>query len=85
MSRTKKASFAFIKKALRCKGTVETITTDRLRSYRAAMDERGIREKQEIGRWANNSLMKSYLLFSRLWPKCGPFQPGFSVQEFLRR
>ncbi len=32
----------------------ETITTDGLRSYKAAMTELGGDEKQEIGRWAHN-------------------------------
>lgn len=42
-------------------GCVETITTDGLRSYGAAMDELGHREKQEIGRWANNRAENSHL------------------------
>lgn len=53
-TRDKKAALAFIKKALKRHGSVETITTDGLRSYGAALDELGNRQKQEIGRWANN-------------------------------
>jgi transposase-like protein len=37
-------------KALKCYGSPEAITTDGLRSYKAAMDELGNAE-QEIGRW----------------------------------
>lgn len=61
----KKAAPAFIKKALKRHGSVETITTDGLRSYSAAMDELGHRDKQEIGRWANNRVENSYRPFRR--------------------
>jgi putative transposase len=64
-TRDKKAALAFIKKALKRHGTVETITTDGLRSYGAAMDELGNRNKQEIGRWANNRVENSHLPFRR--------------------
>jgi transposase-like protein len=39
----KMAALAFIKEALKRHGSVETITTDGLRSYGAAMDGLGIR------------------------------------------
>ena len=56
-----------MKKALKRHGLPEAITTDGLRSYGAAMDALGNREKQEVGRWANNrpegavSLMRTAL------------------------
>jgi putative transposase len=53
------------KKALKRHGSVETITTDGLRSYGAAMDEFGNHDKQEIGRWANNRVENSHLPFRR--------------------
>jgi putative transposase len=43
-----------MKKTLKRHGSPETITTDGLRSYRAAMNELGNAQKQEVGRWANN-------------------------------
>lgn len=46
-------------------GTAETITTDGLPSYKAAMDELGNRDKQEIGRWADNRVENSHLPFRR--------------------
>ena len=58
-TRGKKAALAFIRKALKRHGSVETIITDGLRSYRAAMDELGNRTRQEIGRWANNRVENS--------------------------
>jgi len=46
------AALVFMKKALKRHGSPVAITTDGLRSYRAAMNELGNAEKQEIGRWA---------------------------------
>jgi putative transposase len=46
-------------------GSPEAITTDGLRSYGAAMDELGCRDRQEIGRWANNRGEDSHLPFRR--------------------
>ena len=54
-----------MKKALKRHGTPEAITTDGLRSYRAAMKELGNTEKQEVGRWANNRVENSHLPFRR--------------------
>ena len=51
-TRDKAAALTFMKKALKRHGSPEAITTDGLRSYRAAMNELGNAEKQEIGRWA---------------------------------
>ncbi len=41
---------AFVNKALKRHGSPEAITTDGLRSYGAAMDELGCRNRQEMGR-----------------------------------
>ncbi len=64
-SRDKAAALAFMKKALKRHGSPEAITTDGLRSYRAAMNELGNAEKQEIVRWANNRVENSHLPFRR--------------------
>src|SRR3990170_3282766 len=64
-TRDKDAALRFIKKTLKRHGVVETITTDGLRSYRAAMTELGNAEKQEVGRWANNRVENSHLSFRR--------------------
>ncbi len=53
-TRDKNAALAFMKKALKRHGSPDAITTDGLRSYGAALKEIGSREKQEVGRWANN-------------------------------
>ncbi len=49
-TRDKDAALTFMKKALKCHGSPEKITTDGLRSYKAAMKELGNADKQEIGR-----------------------------------
>ena len=43
-----------MKKALKRHGSPEAIIADGLRSYGATMDELGCRDRQEVGRWANN-------------------------------
>jgi putative transposase len=61
-TRDKKAALAFMKKALRRHGSPEMITTDGLRSYRAAMNELGNGERQEIGLYANNRVENSGIM-----------------------
>lgn len=64
-TRNKGAGLTFIKEALKRHGSPKAITTDGLRSYGAAMDDLGCRDHQEIGRWANNRIENSHLLFRR--------------------
>jgi putative transposase len=63
--RDKAAALTFMKKALKRHGSPQTIPTDGLRSYKAALIELGNAEKQEIGRWANNRVENSHLPFRR--------------------
>ena len=63
--RDKAAALKFIKKTLKRHGSPKAITTDGLRSYKAAMKEIGNAEKQEIGRWANNRCENSHQPFRR--------------------
>ncbi len=46
--RDKAAALRFMKKALKRHGSPEAITTDGLRSYKAAMGELGNKQKQEV-------------------------------------
>jgi putative transposase len=64
-TRDKAAAVTFMKKALKRHGSPEAITTDGLRSYKAAMSDLGCEQKQEIGRWANNRVENSHLSFRR--------------------
>jgi putative transposase len=63
--RDKAAALTFMKKALKRRGRPEAVTTDGLHACRAAMNELGNAEKQEVGRWANNRVENSHLPFRR--------------------
>jgi IS1 family transposase len=52
--RDKPAALKFMKKLMKRHGTAEKVTTDGLRSYKAAMKELGNAHKQVVGLWANN-------------------------------
>ena len=71
-----------MKKAMKRHGSAETITTDGLRSYKAAMNELGCVEKQEIGRWANNRVENSHLPFRRRERAMLRFRQMKSLQKF---
>ena len=81
-TRDKDAALVFMKKALKRHGSPENITTDGLRSYGAAMDELGCREKQEVGRWANNRVENSHLPFRRRERAMARFRRMGSLQKF---
>ena len=53
-----------------------------LRSYGAAMDELGCRDRQEIGRWANNRLENSHLPFRRSERAMLRFRQTKTLQKF---
>ena len=81
-TRDKAAALTFMKKALKRHGSPETITTDGLRSYRAAMTELGNAEKQEMGRRANNRAENSHLPFRRRERAMLRFRQMKSLQKF---
>lgn len=71
-----------MKKALKRHGSPETITTDGLRLYNAAMTELGCEQKQVIGRWANNRAENSHLSFRRRERAMLRFRQMKSLQKF---
>ena len=81
-TRDKAAALAFMKKALKRHGAPEAITTDGLRSYGAAMNELGNRDKQEVGRWANNRVENSHLPFRRRERAMLRFRQMKALQKF---
>lgn len=81
-ARDKAAALAFMKRALKPHGSPATITTDGLRSYGAAMDELGNREKQVIGRHANNRFENSPLPLRRRERTMLRFRRMKSLQKF---
>ena len=80
--RDKKAALRFMKKTLKNHGPVDTITTDGLPSYKAAMSELGNQERQETGRWANNRVENSHLPFRRRERVMQRFRRMKSLQKF---
>jgi putative transposase len=58
------------------------ITTDGLRSYGAAMNELGNRDKQEVGRRANNRVENSHLPFRRRERAMWRFRQIKTLQKF---
>ena len=81
-TRDKAAALKFMKKALKRHGSPKSITTDGLRSYKAAMKEIGNAGKQEIGRWANNRCENSHQPFRRRERAMLRFRQMKSLQKF---
>ena len=81
-TRDKAAALAFMKKTLKRHGSPERITTDGLRSYRAAMKELGNAERQEIGRHANNRAENSHLPLRRRERAMLRFRQMKTLQKF---
>ncbi len=80
--RDKAAALAFLKKALKRHGRAETMVTDGLRSYPAAMREMGNLDRREMGRWLNNRAENSHLPFRRRERAMLRFRRMKSLQKF---
>jgi putative transposase len=80
--RDKSAALVFIKKALKRHGKAETIVTDGLKSYPAAMTELGNQDRREMGRWLNNRAENSHLPFRRRERAMLRFRQMKSLQKF---
>jgi putative transposase len=80
--RDKSAALAFMKKALKRHGKAETIVTDGLKSYPAAMKELGNLDRREMGRWLNNRAENSHLPFRRRELAMLRFRQMKSLQKF---
>lgn len=81
-TRDKAAALRFMKKTLRRHGSPEAITTDGLRSYKAAMNELGCAAKQVVGRWANNRSECSHLPVRRRERAMLRFRRMKTLQKF---
>jgi putative transposase len=81
-TRDKAAALRFIKKAMKRHGAAEVITTDGLRSYKAAMTEIGNADKQEVGHWANNRVENSHQPFGRRERAMLRFRQMKTLQKF---
>jgi putative transposase len=81
-TRDRKAALKFLKKAMRKHGGPESIVTDKLRSYGAALKEVGADTRQETGRWVNNRADNSHLPFRRRERAMLRFRRMRSLQKF---
>lgn len=81
--RDKAAALRFFKKALKRHGSPETIVTDGLRSYPAAMKDLGIEDRREMGRWENNRAENSHLPIRRRERVMLRFRQMKSLQKFV--
>jgi putative transposase len=53
------------KRVMKRHGRSKAVTTDGLRSYKAALKEIGNADRQEVGRWTNNRAENSHQPFRR--------------------
>ncbi len=80
--RDRKAALAFLKRAMKRYGQPKAVVTDRLRSYRAAMNEIGSSADQECGRWLNNRAENSHQPFRRREAAMARFRDVSTLQKF---
>jgi putative transposase len=80
--RDKSAALRFLKKALKRHARGETVVTDGLRSYPAAMRELGNLDRREMGCWLNNRAENSHLPFRRRERAMLRFRRMKSLQKF---
>ncbi|MZR30744.1 IS6 family transposase [Sneathiella litorea] len=78
-----KTAMVFLKKIMKRYGKPRVIVTDRLRSYRAAMNLIGNESSQETGRWKNNRCENSHLPFRRREQAMQKFRRLRSLQKFV--
>ncbi len=79
--RDRKAALKFIKRAMKRHGRPKAIVTDRLRSYRAAMNMIGNAASQECGRWLNNRAENSHQPFRRREGAMAKFRDMKTLQK----
>ena len=80
--RNRKAALAFLKRAIKRYGRPKTLVTDRLRSYRAAMNVIGNAAHQICGRWYNNRAENSHQPFRRREGAMSKFRDIKTLQKF---
>jgi putative transposase len=81
--RHKFRALAFMKPASKRHGKAETIVTDGLRSYPAAMHDLGNVDRRDMGRWLNNRAENSHLPFRRRERAMLRFRQMKTLQKFV--
>ena len=80
--RDRRAALTFLKRAIKRYGRPASIVTDRLRSYRAAMNVIGNAADQTCGRWLNNRAENSHQPFRRREGAMAKFRDVKTLQKF---
>jgi putative transposase len=80
--RDRKATLKFLKRIMKRYGQPRSIVTDRLRSYRAAMNVIGNAADQTCGRWLNNRAENSHQPFRRRERAMAKFREMKTLQKF---
>ena len=80
--RDRRAALTFLKRAMKRYGRPASIVTDRLRSYRAAMNVIGNAADQTCGRWLNNRAENSHQPFRRQEGAMAKFRDVKTLQKF---
>ena len=80
--RDKQAALKLLRKLLRRYGEPETIVTDKLKSYGAALRELGVSGHETVGRWINNRAENSHLPLRRMERAMQHFRQMRSLQKF---
>jgi len=80
--RDRRAALTFLKRAMKRYGRPASIVTDRLRSYRAAMNVIGNAADQTCGRWLNNRAENSHQPFRRRERAMQRFRAVRTLQKF---
>ena len=80
--RDRKAALKFLKRAMKRYGQPRSVVTDRLRSYRAAMNVIGNAADQICGRWLNNRAENSHQPFRRREGAMSKFRDIKTLQKF---
>lgn len=80
--RNKRAALKLLRKLIRRYGEPETIVTDKLKSYGAALRELGVSGHEMNGRWINNRAENSHQPFRRRERAMQRFRLMRSLQKF---
>ena len=80
--RDRRAALQFLKRAMKRHGRPRLIVTDRLRSYRAAMNVIGNAGAQIVGKWLNNRAENSHQPFRRREGAMSKFRDIKTLQKF---
>ena len=81
-TRDKASALKFMRKAMRRYGQPQAVVTDRLRSYKAALNDLGMQNRQEVGRHLNNRAENSHLPIRRRERAMSRFRRMRSLQKF---